>query len=73
MGLASLDIKPADNVTRFWNCHTAMIVRPSGSSDGAHVLVGRANIAEPYDQRRQDDPEPAAKEEVLITNTPVKD
>jgi hypothetical protein len=53
MGLAPTGVRVGDLVVRFWNCDAAVIVR-RGVGDQAylHRLVGRADVAEPDDQRR---------------------
>ncbi|EOO03226.1 putative heterokaryon incompatibility protein [Phaeoacremonium minimum UCRPA7] len=55
MGLAPPNAEPGDLVIRFWNCDAAIIVRQQNAQATKEVrrlycLVGRADIAEPWDR-----------------------
>ncbi len=64
MGLAPMAARVGDLVIRFWNCDAAIVVRTTtlvDSDSGAmYGLVGRADVAEPYD--RQDGSDNQARE-----------
>ncbi len=70
MGLAPTAARVGDLVIRFWNCDAAIVVRRvSGGmeqvGDGAeYLLVGRADVAEPY--VRQDGEDDQAREAMRV-------
>lgn len=70
LGIAPPEVRQGDLIIRFWNCDAAIIVRrkPPTSEDASgeyYELVGRADVAEPY-QRRGDVGDSQAKDAMRV-------
>lgn len=68
MGLAPPNAQPGDFIIRFWNCDAAIVVRQQNTqakdAKRLYCLVGRADIAEPWD--REVGPDVVARDYMAI-------
>jgi hypothetical protein len=50
MGLVPSAATPGDVLVRFWNCNTAIVMRPINTKPTSFMLVGQADLAELTDR-----------------------